>query len=418
MPPWPKHLPVDISIAVVLRRIASLSDCEWRTALQLRLVSRLWFFAVTSVMVGSLTFTASNEDETMVEVKSRNMKLPPLLRRIHPECWVNWHPGHLFTAFTFVVSVVGFFPAACNLRLLQKALPHIEVLRMCPDMNGSAFLPYVPFKAPVTVFFPRTQDEYGDTDPSRQKRLVKLPSLRPRMHHLLWARVKAQGLLPHHPKQLSPTVSRIVINTLNLRQSVDLGKMYNLPQMLPKHVKEVVIVVPCYLNLQHTVTRAWNTVAASANLAALLLLSSHAQYTIVGLDEIRIDRCESQLRSLLFNDLWHQLKQRSQAQAAPVAKASMQDVAMLYVQVTEILSRVRTVSLKEFVRMNGMSGREQAMTLFELTFHWGMWFEDSMREMKQRQARQLRRFPNFSVVPEDSCPADRLFGYVAENGLF
>lgn len=409
---------LDLDLGSVLRLVMVFSECEWQTALQLRRVSRGWYLAVSFTMFGSLIFTPSDSDETVVKVRSRNMRLlPPALRLIHPDCWSRWSPGYLFTAVTIVVSVVGFFPRTCNLHLLQKALPNLLVLRMCPDPVKTTFLPYVPFRAPATVFFAQVADEHGDTDPSRSKSLVKLPSTRPRMYNLVWMRATAQTLLPlKHPKQLSPRVKTVVINTFNLCQTINLSQMYNIPPVLPNHVEEVIIAVPYYVALEHGFTSRWKTATASANVASLLLLSSHATFTLVGLDEVRIENCEAQLRSLLFNDLWLLVKQRAQGSAD--GAESMEQIAVRYVKVTEIMSRLRMISLQDFIGQYCAGVSEVARSLLEVTCHCGVWFEDEVNEIKKNEARALRRFPNFSVVPDVGNSADRLFEYIAENGLF
>lgn len=410
------HSLPDIGIGVMLRLVVTLSECQWRTALQLRLVSWQWYNAINFLMLGSLTLTPSGKSDTLVEVRSPSMKLPPALRQIHPDCWASWHPGYHFTAVTIAVSVVGFFPPTCNLRLLQKALPSLLVLRMCPTMVGMSFLPYVPLKAPVTVFFARPMDGLGDTNPSRQKSVSKLSSVRPGMHDLMWTRAKAQALLPvKFPNRLSPKVSKIVINTLNLSQRIDLGSMYNLPSVLPKHVKEVDIVVPCYMTMEQCISSSWNTKTASANLAALLT-SPHTRYNIVGLEEIKLQDCERQLRSLLFNDLWHEDRKRSQKDTN--RRETLEEVAVRYVRVTEILRRVEMVSLDEYKSRLGTVGDDIARILFELTFHWGIWSQDVIKNIKAMESRSLGRFPNFEIAPEVDNSAHTLFEYLTENGLF
>lgn len=386
---------------------------DWSTVLSRRLVCRAWYRVIDPISYTHLTLFPYEDDESAVRVRSQTVELPPSMSRLRPDEWIFEHPGHRFTQHTIVLSIIGFIPGACNLPLLRSAFPNLLVLRLSPDLPSLSFLPYVPFGARTLVFF-SSQPRDSDSDPSSSRVLTKQPTFRPGQFNLVWKWTsKHKQLYPdNYPRALSPAVERIVLHTWNLTSVPNLASTYNLPRTLSKHFKEIVIVVPIYIGLKlRPRFIRWDMREAVCNLAAIMNVP-RVTYTIVGLEVIKVENYEAKFKAALREAL----RNRDRACQNPTGKPIKSDDDLCNERATEFMSRVRTMTLIEYVAVGISSSiaieELQAIPPWELS-----WFADIGGEKEMPWAFKSA-YPDHTVVPEKDCLADRLFEHIAENGFF
>ncbi|EJT47808.1 hypothetical protein A1Q1_03269 [Trichosporon asahii var. asahii CBS 2479] len=390
---------------------------DWRTILGMRAVCKDWYSFISPLAYGHLLISPDDVDETAVIVKPLTMALPPALRRIKPDQWVSQHLGYKFTAFTYALSIVGFIPPTCSLPLLREAFPNLELLRMMPDIPGFTYLPYVPFNSWTLALFPsrsRGSNTTNTIDASSRRVVVQQPTFRPGHYDIAhrWTARRDRLLPANFRRSLASNIERIVVHSWNLNCLPDLEDMYNLPKSLFKHLREIVFAVPMYHKSGLTIlpfVHAWSLERAVGNLARVLTLPQ-VQFTIVGLEDIKVESCEDQFREALFKALWT----RDQAgQHRP--KQSFDDIAHRYAKVSEVMSRVRTVTLEEYIgeteRWFIAVSELEGMLPLEIDYtDEGGFAKDVLWDVR-------KEYPHHTEFPETGCSADRLFEYIAENGL-
>lgn len=404
---------IDPSLLPVLAQITMTLTTDWHTIINMRLVCRAWRSCLDHLAYGHIVILPSENDDTAVRVRSLPMELPPAMALIHPDRWVVPHPGYCFTAQTSVLSIVGFTPGTCNLLLLRRAFPNLVVLRLSPDLLTMTYLPYIPYEARTLVFFSsKSRDSHSDASSSHV--LTQQPTARPGMYNLVWRWTAKHKVLypPDYPRTLSAKVERIVLHTWNLADVPDLAAAYSLPRSLSKHLREIVIVVPIYVGLELTPTfNSWNMAEAVRNLAPALDVP-HVTYTIVGLEAIKVENYEAQFK----DSLSEALQQRDRDRNASGREETTSEIGSRERRVSGIMSRVRTMTLVEYIAAiidsSSVLGELMAVPPWELT-----WLEPG-GVVKKKPWDFLEAYPHHRVVSEEDCPADRLFGYVAENGLF
>lgn len=269
-----------------------IAEADFATELTLRLCCKSLRDAVDRKQVRHLVLTPSGKDGTAVRGPVHRVAA---LRRLSPKSVSRLSaPLRELLKHVRVLDIRGFFPATCNLTLLQDALPNLDTVRLC-TRNGS-YTPYVPVDADTLVLF--TSPHGGDCNPKPyidKGKEGNIMQLIESMQDMMFGEPRAPTAPPGvDPRKLPESVRSIVVNMNGEDYAV--AEMYRFVLDPPEHVEEIIIILPHVLKCDDEdffgcLTPMWvdeDTFAIkiiAMDLAELMVGVPHVKYYLVGLDE-------------------------------------------------------------------------------------------------------------------------------------